>query len=95
MRRIRGDRIAMIFQEPMTSLNPSLTIGLQIAEPIVHQHERLARGKRRWTGARPARGRCGIPDAAELSAAHLAAPLLRRHAPARDDRDGARLPARS
>ncbi|MFO1329193.1 MAG: ABC transporter ATP-binding protein [Rubrivivax sp.] len=37
MRAIRGDRIAMIFQEPMSSLNPSLTIGLQIAEPV-HQH---------------------------------------------------------
>lgn len=34
MRAVRGNRIAMIFQEPMTSLNPSLTIGLQIAEPI-------------------------------------------------------------
>ena len=34
MRAIRGNRIAMIFQEPMTSLNPSLTIGLQIAEPV-------------------------------------------------------------
>ena len=34
IRAIRGDRIAMIFQEPMSSLNPSLTIGLQIAEPI-------------------------------------------------------------
>jgi peptide/nickel transport system ATP-binding protein len=33
MRRIRGDRISMIFQEPMTSLNPVLTIGRQIAEP--------------------------------------------------------------
>ena len=33
-RKIRGDRIAMIFQEPMTSLNPSLTIGRQVGEPI-------------------------------------------------------------
>src|SRR5918998_6505561 len=32
MRRVRGDEIAMIFQEPMTSLNPVLTIGFQIAE---------------------------------------------------------------
>ena len=39
MRAIRGDRIAMIFQEPMNSLNPSLTVGLQVAEPI-NQHRR-------------------------------------------------------
>jgi len=35
MRNIRGNRISMIFQEPMTSLNPVLTIGEQIAEGIV------------------------------------------------------------
>ena len=34
MRDIRGNRIAMIFQEPMSSLNPSLTVGMQIAEPV-------------------------------------------------------------
>jgi oligopeptide transport system ATP-binding protein len=39
MRAIRGNRIAMIFQEPMSSMNPALTIGKQIAEPI-----RLHRG---------------------------------------------------
>ena len=38
MRRIRGDEIAMIFQEPMTSLNPVYTIGAQIMEAIIlHQ----------------------------------------------------------
>ena len=35
MRKIRGDAISMIFQEPMTSLNPVLTIGRQIAEALV------------------------------------------------------------
>jgi oligopeptide/dipeptide ABC transporter ATP-binding protein len=34
MRRLRGHRIGMIFQEPMTSLNPVFTIGEQIAEPL-------------------------------------------------------------
>jgi peptide/nickel transport system ATP-binding protein len=38
MRQIRGNRISMIFQEPMTSLNPVLTVGAQIAEAvIIHQ----------------------------------------------------------
>ncbi|NQT69228.1 MAG: ABC transporter ATP-binding protein [Desulfobacteraceae bacterium] len=38
-RRIRGNEISMIFQEPMTSLNPVLTIGNQIVEAIrLHQH---------------------------------------------------------
>src|SRR5262245_25949020 len=34
IRAIRGDRIAMIFQEPMSSLNPALTVGMQVGEPI-------------------------------------------------------------
>ncbi|MEA2938327.1 MAG: peptide/nickel transport system ATP-binding protein ddpF, partial [Alphaproteobacteria bacterium] len=34
MRKIRGDRISMIFQEPMTSLNPVMSIGQQIMEPL-------------------------------------------------------------
>ncbi|MGR4932767.1 ABC transporter ATP-binding protein [Bradyrhizobium sp. CAR08] len=44
MRRIRGDRIAMIFQEPMTSLNPVYTIGRQIAEAI-EIHTKVSRSE--------------------------------------------------
>jgi len=42
MRDLRGNRIAMIFQEPMTSLNPAFTIGEQIVEAIV-RHRRVSR----------------------------------------------------
>ncbi len=42
MRRVRGNEISMIFQEPMTSLNPVLTIGRQIAETLT-LHRGLAR----------------------------------------------------
>jgi oligopeptide/dipeptide ABC transporter ATP-binding protein len=49
MRAVRGDRIAMIFQEPMTSLNPTLTIGFQIAE-VLRLHRRMdAKTARAWS----------------------------------------------
>jgi oligopeptide/dipeptide ABC transporter ATP-binding protein len=44
MRKVRGNEIAMIFQEPMTSLNPVLTIGYQIAEALM-VHRDLRRGE--------------------------------------------------
>ena len=48
MRGIRGNRIAMIFQEPMTSLNPVLTIGEQIAEAVmIHEKADRAAGLKR------------------------------------------------
>jgi peptide/nickel transport system ATP-binding protein len=40
MRDIRGQKIAMIFQDPMTSLNPSMTVGKQIAE-MIRLHENI------------------------------------------------------
>ena len=61
MRSVRGNRMAMIFQEPMSSLNPALTVGLQVAEPVnVHR-------KTPWRGAfeaaRALLERVQIPDA--------------------------------
>jgi oligopeptide/dipeptide ABC transporter ATP-binding protein len=62
MRRIRGSEIAMIFQEPMTSLNPVLTVGWQVAEGI-----RVHRGVGRraaWTEAVEMLRQVDIPDPA-------------------------------
>jgi peptide/nickel transport system ATP-binding protein len=64
-RALRGRHIGMIFQDPLSSLNPTLTVGDQIAEPL-RAHLRLGRA--------PARARAidlmrqvGLPDAARLA----------------------------
>jgi peptide/nickel transport system ATP-binding protein len=46
LRQVRGRNIAMIYQEPMTALNPVLTIGAQIGEALA-AHERVPRSRRR------------------------------------------------
>ncbi len=58
---IRGDRLAMIFQEPMTALNPLHTIGRQVAEPLV-LHRGLSRAVARAEALRLL-DRVGIPEA--------------------------------
>jgi oligopeptide/dipeptide ABC transporter ATP-binding protein len=63
MRHIRGNRIAMIFQEPMTSLNPVLTIGEQIAEAVI-LHQKLDK-KAAWERAINMLERVKIPLARE------------------------------
>ncbi len=90
MRRIRGDAISMIFQEPMTSLNPVLTIGRQIAEVLV-LHRGLARAD-----AHAARGRdaaAGAHPGGGAPRRAIPAPAFGRNAAAGHDRDGARLRA--
>jgi peptide/nickel transport system ATP-binding protein/oligopeptide transport system ATP-binding protein len=63
MRAIRGNRIAMIFQEPMTSLNPAFTIGDQITEAM-RAHDRQASAQSLRTRAIAALDRVRIPAAA-------------------------------
>ena len=61
MRDVRGNEIAMIFQEPMTALNPVFTVGMQVMETIL-THERISRGKARERAVDMLE-RVGIPDA--------------------------------
>jgi len=63
MRRLRGNRMAMIFQDPMTSLNPFLRVATQLTEAI-ELHTGL-RGAAARTRAVEALERVGIPGAAE------------------------------
>jgi len=60
MRKIRGDRISMIFQEPMTSLNPVFRIGSQIAE-VLMLHRGMSK-KEAWQKAEDLLDQVGIPD---------------------------------
>jgi peptide/nickel transport system permease protein len=63
MRKVRGRDVAMVFQDPMSSLNPAQTIGAQIAETV-----RLHRGSTRresWARAVELLDRVGIPDPAK------------------------------
>ncbi|MBW2060284.1 MAG: ABC transporter ATP-binding protein [Deltaproteobacteria bacterium] len=62
IREVRGNEIAMIFQEPMTSLNPVLTIGYQIAEPL-EVHKGLSKDKA-WEEAANLLTKVQIPEAA-------------------------------
>ncbi|QLG29642.1 dipeptide ABC transporter ATP-binding protein (plasmid) [Halorarum halophilum] len=63
MRDVRGNRIAMIPQDPMSSLNPVMTVGEQIAE-TVRRHQGVSKRTAREQAVE-AMDRVGIPDAAE------------------------------
>jgi peptide/nickel transport system ATP-binding protein len=65
LRSLRGDRMAMIFQDPMTSLNPAFTVGNQIAEQV-RAHRDVSRTEAKRIAVEML-GRVEIPDAARRS----------------------------
>ena len=89
MRAIRGERISMVFQDPMTSLNPVLSIGTQMVD-IQYRKARFPGREDRPRGGHAHPG--GDPG---CGAAHgaLSPSVLGRDAPAHRDRDGARKPS--
>lgn len=90
MRKIQGNKIAMIFQEPMTSLNPVFTVGYQLCEPLrfhLHMHKEEAEKRAvellRMVGL----------SSPEKRVLQYPASAFWRDAPARDDCHGAGMSA--
>ncbi len=90
MQRLRGPGMAMVFQEPMTSLNPVFTIGDQIIETI-RAHENIS-PRDSFTRAVEMLARVGNSLAGQAHE-RLSAPALRRAAAAGDAGDRAGVPA--
>ena len=91
VRKIRGGRISIIFQEPMTALSPLHTIGNQIGESLLLHRTSLGKAERRDAVLEMLR-LVGFADPGQ-GRAHLSVRALRRPAAAGDDRHGAGLPA--
>ena len=86
MRQLRGNRLSMIFQEPMTALNPAFTVGDQIMD-VMRQHRAVGTAEAR-DHALHLFDRVGISAAAD-AAGPVSARAVGRIAPAHADRDGA------
>ena len=90
-RHLLGTSFAMVFQDPMTSFNPTRRIGRQLAE-VAQQHQGMSRSQALARAVDRLRA-VRVP-AAERRAAPVSARVLRRHAAARDDRHGRSWAAR-
>ncbi len=68
LRQVRGARVSMVFQEPMTSLNPVFTVGRQVAE-LVAAHQEIPAAEA-WERAVAMLGRVGVPEPAARARAY-------------------------
>ena len=88
MRQVRGNEVAVVFQDPFTALNPTMSIGNQIAEAVLmHRDVSKAQARERAAEVLDLVG-IGKPQERMSSFPHRA---VRRAAPAGGDRPGARL----
>ena len=81
MRSIRGGDVTMVFQEPMTSLNPSYSVGFQIMETVLH-HQPVSKLRAREMAVAALRG-VNMPDPDDV-VDRYPPPTVGRHAPAGD-----------
>ena len=88
LRKVRGGQIGFIFQDPMTSLNPVLTIGKQLCEPLILHRD--ASKKDAKARAIELLDLVGIPDSEQRMKSYPHE-LSGGMPPARDDRHGTRL----
>ena len=94
LRAVRGGQIAYVFQDPMTSLNPVLTVRRQMGEVLALHRPDVPRHRRaRDAEIVRALGEVGITEP-EKTARRVPAPAQRRDGAAGDDRHGARVPGR-
>ena len=84
---MRGQDIAMIFQDPMTALNPVFTVGDQIVE-VIRLHSSVTK-QGAWERAVDLLNLVGVPDP-KARCDPVSARVLRRNAPAGHDRHGHR-----
>ena len=91
LNQIRGVKMSMIFQDPMTSLNPYLTVKRQMTE-VLELHQGMSAGRGAAKAAVEMLDVVQIPEAKRRLDMYPAR-ILRRHAPARDDRHGAAVRA--